>query len=174
MGFSNEVIAVTRGVQTQGIHRAVAQAPHSEQVRPSRKPPNSAAEHALPHDVTAPGVARCIVRTLLGDWGVPADSIDDAQLVVSEMVSNSIEHARGPVQLHVRRARAEGTVCLEVSDAGPAASEGTWTSSCEADEHGRGLSIVEGLAEACGFCVTPDGRTTHWARLAYPGQAATL
>lgn len=36
------------------------------------------------------------------DWGIEADVADDAELLVTELVTNSIIHARTPVRLEVK------------------------------------------------------------------------
>ncbi|MFE7774325.1 ATP-binding protein [Streptomyces sp. NPDC057445] len=105
----------------------------------------------LPHDATAPAAARRITRSLLARWGWRPDSIDAAVLVVSELVTNAVEHARPPLRLRLRlrpAAPAVGSpdVRIKVSDGGPAAVPGPWTSSCAADEHGRGSVLIAHLS----------------------------
>ena len=60
----------------------------------------------LPFDTLAPATARARVADMLGRGA------DDAELVVSELVSNAIRHAHAPVELAVRASSAR--VRLEV------------------------------------------------------------
>ena len=102
----------------------------------------------LPRD---PGHARQIVRTVLR--GLPRESIADAELLTSEVVSNAIVHADGAlvlaIKLHEDKIRIEvldqsGTTRLEPQLLEPSR------------ERGRGLAIVEALASSWG--VEPRSR----------------
>ena len=68
------------------------------------------------------------------------------------------------MKLHLYREPAGSSVWLGVSDGGPAGGIGPWISSCEDDEHGRGLEVVSALATAHGSR-SHSGGITHWARL---------
>ncbi|MFI1154919.1 ATP-binding protein [Streptomyces sp. NPDC020817] len=117
-------------------------------------------EQELPSHPTAAGIARRHARQLLTDWGMEDEEIFDALLVVSELVTNSVEHALPPIALHLKvTSAADGSTQLHanVTDGGPAPSDGAWTSSCAADEHGRGHDIVAALAEFTTFSGTDNG-----------------
>ncbi|MFD8080017.1 ATP-binding protein [Streptomyces sp. NPDC059718] len=106
-------------------------------------------------------MARAITRAVLADWRVGQETADSVLVVVSELVSNAVEHAEPPVALHLHRERVGQRACVGVTDGGPAESHGTWTTSCE---HGRGLTIVDALALNHGTR-TPSGGFTHWVRM---------
>ncbi|WP_406209703.1 MULTISPECIES: ATP-binding protein [unclassified Streptomyces] len=121
----------------------------------------------LPHRAESAGTARRIVRLVLHECcDVDEDTLSGAELVVSELVTNAIEHARPPVVLYVEAdSSAEGGTCsvhIEVTDGGPAAQDGEWTSSCSEDEHGRGSGIIDVLASDHGTRPLGHG-VTHWA-----------
>lgn len=118
---------------------------------------------ALPHRPQAAGAARGIARSVLGGWGVGEEAADQVLLVVSELVTNALEHALPPLVLHLDRV-GEDTMHVEVEDGGPAAVEGAWTASCSDDEHGRGSGIIDLLATAHGAQSYPGG-AMHWADL---------
>jgi anti-sigma regulatory factor (Ser/Thr protein kinase) len=118
----------------------------------------------LAHCRQAAEVAREITSAVLDDWQLCEGTTDAVLLVVSELVTNAVEHAQPPVTLHLHRERVGSRVWIGVSDGGPATREGDWTVSCTDDEHGRGLAIVDALAIAHGTVSHPGG-TTHWARL---------
>ena len=108
--------------------------------------------------------AREITAAVFDGWHLGEGTTDAALLVVSELVTNAVEHAQPPVALHLHRERAGSRVWMGVSDGGPAVTEGDWTASCADDEHGRGMDIINALTAAHG-CRSHSGGTTHWARL---------
>ncbi|MER7820379.1 ATP-binding protein [Streptomyces sp. NPDC096153] len=120
----------------------------------------------LEHRPQAPGAARHTTQAVLDAWHVSPDAADAVLLVVSELVTNAVEHAEPPLALHLHREHTGSRVWVGVTDGGPAAHDGPWTSSCTGDEHGRGLEVVDALADAHGTRTHSGGFTTHWARLA--------
>lgn len=92
------------------------------------------------------------------------DIIDQALLVVSELVTNAVEHALPSIALRLGPPAPGVPVRIEVDDGGPAERDGAWTVSCADDEHGRGLGIVALLAVAHG-CSRGDHGATYWAVL---------
>src|SRR4051794_30718762 len=79
--------------------------------------PAAPVESRLSLDVQAPAAARAAVGDALSDR-VPAELLDRAKLVISEIVTNSVQHGGaspdGDVILRIRR--SEGSVRLEVED----------------------------------------------------------
>ncbi|MER7578110.1 ATP-binding protein [Streptomyces sp. NPDC126514] len=116
-------------------------------------------EHA-PQSVSR---ARHLAEEFLGDCR--SDGAGTVVLVVSELVTNAIEHAQPPVVLHLHRESTSDRVWVGVTDGGLADGEGAWTSSCSDAEHGRGLGIVGTLADTHGTRRLSNGNATHWARL---------
>lgn len=102
--------------------------------------------------------ARHACAAVLRLWGMSGSLVDDVQLVVSELVTNAIEHGHGRIALSI--AEAAGTVKIEVSDCNPAPAR--VRSARHDDPGGRGLMIVATLADAWG--VSENGCTT-WAAL---------
>jgi anti-sigma regulatory factor (Ser/Thr protein kinase) len=121
---------------------------------------------ALRHHPKAVGHARRAVQTALDDWGVAEDAGYAVVLVASELVTNAVEHARGPLALYMCR-ESDQSVWVGVSDGGPARSVDRRPSSPAPEEHGRGIAIIEALATSSGHCTQSSG-TTHWARLPAP------
>jgi anti-sigma regulatory factor (Ser/Thr protein kinase) len=119
---------------------------------------------SLPHRPEAAGTSRRLARTTLEEQGVSQDTVDQALLLVSELVTNAVEHACPPVMLSLTLSETDGAIRIEVSDGGPAKTEGAWTASCTSDEHGRGSGIIDILATAHGEHTDPHG-ATHWAEL---------
>lgn len=89
--------------------------------------------------------ARRELMDALTEWGLP-ELRDAAELVLSELVTNAIVHARSPrgrlIETRVRRL-PDGRVRIEVHDANtnPPVLRG----SSDTDEGGRGLLLVDAL-----------------------------
>ena len=116
----------------------------------------------LPDTGAAVGIAREAVD-LLG-FSVSAALREDAQLVVSELVSNGLEHGRGGVTLSLAVSE-EGRVSGEVVDDGDGFEP---PSAARPGPRGWGLSIVAALAERWGI---QRGTTRVW--FAMPSEPKT-
>lgn len=100
------------------------------------------------------GQARRFVRSTLAQWQLD-DLGDTATLLVSELVTNAILHARSDVTVAVRA--LEGRVRVEVADGAdgvpflrhPTAAATT----------GRGLGLVQACALAWGVELHPPGKS---------------
>ncbi|MEU9103667.1 ATP-binding protein [Streptomyces xanthophaeus] len=122
----------------------------------------------LPRNSRAPGRARSLLREQFAAWGVDADTVATAELVLSELVTNAVRHARAPQgrDIGVRLARYDGVVRVEVADAGPAVKL-TPQVVADHDERGRGLAVVAALADRWGCCPRRHGiGKAVWAELA--------
>ncbi|MFI1470049.1 PAS domain S-box protein [Streptomyces wuyuanensis] len=117
----------------------------------------------LPATPASVSRARAFLAKSLVDWGC-AQVADDAQLLVSEVVTNAIQHGQGPVRLLMRRNSTELTV--EVSDHSHHPPQPRLASAD--DESGRGLILVETLAGSWGVRPTDDGKTTWFTLLLEP------
>ncbi|WP_084219525.1 ATP-binding protein [Spirillospora albida] len=119
----------------------------------------------LPHAPSSVSVARKRLSSELVASGVYDSVVDDATVIVSELISNALRHAR-PLpsgQVRVCWARRGDLLELEVSDGG-ASTEPRRGPSTLSSLGGRGLGIVEALAEGWGVR-HEDGATTVWAIL---------
>ncbi|MEU6388760.1 ATP-binding protein [Streptomyces sp. NPDC046939] len=127
------------------------------------------AEWAFPADPTAVRRARAAVRTQLADWALP-ELGDVTALLVSELVTNSLRHASGPIGVRLRRQDGPyGGLLVEVSD--PLPDPPRARTAAHDDESGRGLQLVAG-ASRCWGTRLGDPRTggkTVWFELALPG-----
>jgi len=132
---------------------------------PTQRPPSDDGRWPLQHRPEAASDARHLAQDLLEDWHLAEDAQDGVLLVVSELVTNAVEHALAPVVLHLHHEHTDHRIWIGVTDGGPAPRDGAWTRSCTHDEHGRGLAVVEAIAEIHGTRTHPGGHTTHWARI---------
>lgn len=79
------------------------------------------------------------------------ERLDEAELIVSEVVTNAVLHAQAPIRLHARVLADRLVVVVSDSGSGlPLQSRAN---------HGRGLTIVATLAERCGAWVDETGGT---------------
>ena len=122
------------------------------------------AEATLPGAVSSVPPARHFVESVLTAWGA-AGTAWTATLVVSELVTNSVLHARTEFRLRVSL-DAEQTVRLEVSDTSlrlpQPRSYGVGATT------GRGLRLVAELSDDWGVDRRADGKTV-WVLLSASG-----
>ncbi|MFJ6694795.1 ATP-binding protein [Streptomyces sp. NPDC091272] len=104
-------------------------------------------------DLTAVPEVRHALRELLRHWGRPGCA-DVAELLASELVTNALIHTESDAELHVTLAGS--TLRVEVHDhlsrlPEPVAAGG------DEDTNGRGLLLVQALADAWGVRVQGHG-----------------
>ncbi|CAM5700021.1 hypothetical protein SHIRM173S_07918 [Streptomyces hirsutus] len=110
--------------------------------------------------------AGCLVRGRLRDWHL--DSVDDmAALLVSELVTNALRHATGPIEQYrlVRPRPQDGVLRVEVSDTLPDPPRAR--AARPEDESGRGLRPLACAARRWGTRPADPGKTV-WFELAVP------
>lgn len=122
----------------------------------------------LPYLSTSVAVAREHVSAELTARGASRRIIEDASLVVSELVGNALRHARPLATGQVRLSweRYDRRLELAVTDGGSSTTP-TREPLSIASAGGRGLGIVEHLAEAWGVR-RHDEVTTVWAIVPAP------
>jgi anti-sigma regulatory factor (Ser/Thr protein kinase) len=111
-------------------------------------------------DASSVGEARLFVRDALSETDAPADVVDSAVLLVSELATNVTLHARTDVRVTVRF--EDDCLWAEVKD---------WNSrlpqACLPPEDattGRGLQLVEAIASSWGVERDSDGKVV-WFQL---------
>ncbi|GHF27096.1 hypothetical protein GCM10010218_05030 [Streptomyces mashuensis] len=109
--------------------------------------------------------ARQRVRARLREWGMDDVACDDAQLVVSELVTNAVRHTDSDkVSCQLRLSGA--ALRIEVADQGLAPTEPRARCSAADEESGRGLLLVGALSRAWGVLPGDSGRgRVVWAEL---------
>ncbi|WP_371499502.1 SpoIIE family protein phosphatase [Kitasatospora sp. NBC_00374] len=119
--------------------------------------------------------ARGFVREALLGWGLP-EVVDDAVVLVSELVTNAVVHAGTAAE--VCCLREQETIRIEVTDRHPERGLPAFAnvpvpapeSYADPDgEGGRGLLMCSALSECWGVEYS-SGRKTVWFRLALPAQ----
>ena len=116
---------------------------------------------ALPRSVDAPRIA----RRLLGEWlvGISVVELANAELLVSELVTNAVIHGRGRIVL--RMELDEDRLLVGVIDEGDGFERTVRQQDFET-VGGRGLGIVETVASRWGI---HEGTTHVWFELERPG-----
>ncbi|MCU1586859.1 MAG: serine phosphatase RsbU, regulator of sigma subunit [Frankiales bacterium] len=113
------------------------------------------AELVLPPDVTSVGVSRRFVRSTLAEWHLDGLA-DTAVLLTSEVVTNSVLHARTEILLSIDRT-AEGCVTISVHDGSPHQPRAR-SHSVDATT-GRGMELLERLSQEWHIDNQADGKT---------------
>lgn len=119
------------------------------------------ADWELIAEAVSVGRARELATGQLEAWGLE-ELVFATQLVVSELVTNAVRYAGGPLGLRLIRDR---TLVCEVADTGHTSPH--LRHSAEDDEGGRGLFIVAQLVQRWGTRYTPTGKTI-WTEQALP------
>ncbi|MBB4896614.1 anti-sigma regulatory factor (Ser/Thr protein kinase) [Streptomyces griseostramineus] len=99
-------------------------------------------------------LARHLAVRRLHAWGVPygTDASDAVALIVAELAANAVTHGRVPGRdFELRLTRLAGTVRVEVTDTRSGPPRPPAPDDVRAphplDEHGRGLLLVDALAD---------------------------
>ncbi|MEN8651860.1 ATP-binding protein [Streptomyces sp. 21So2-11] len=131
------------------------------------------ADHAvwhLPASPKAATVARHLVLACLSRWQCAAEAVDTVALLVTELVTNAVQHGAAPILLRLDR-EGDAALTVAVHDAGTLPLTPSARAVSPSAEHGRGLRLVEALADA--FALSSGGRgTLVVARLDRPGEEA--
>lgn len=119
---------------------------------------------ALPCDPRSVAAARRFVTSRLVAWGHDPAVTDTAALLVSELVTNALLHARSAVVVAVAHAErdGEGRVRVEVTDTSPVRPRQRHNSLVSGT--GRGLLLVDRLARGWGTDQRETGKAV-WFEL---------
>jgi serine phosphatase RsbU (regulator of sigma subunit)/anti-sigma regulatory factor (Ser/Thr protein kinase) len=113
----------------------------------------------LPTSASSVGRARALVRASLSAWELPGIA-DTAELLVSELVTNAVQHGRGPVEVRLLRGTS---LIIEVADSSLAPPLVRMPDILA--ETGRGLQLIKSLAQRWGIRRGADGKIV-WCDLA--------
>ncbi|AEN08346.1 MULTISPECIES: SpoIIE family protein phosphatase/ATP-binding protein [unclassified Streptomyces] len=131
--------------------------------RTRRLTAENVAEWDVPSDPAAVSEVRSEVSGTLTAWNLVEEAFT-TELILSELVTNSIRYATGPIRVRLVRDRA--LIC-EVSDRSSTSPH--LRQAATTDEGGRGLFLVAQLAERWGTRYTDDGGKVIWTEQPLPG-----
>ncbi len=118
----------------------------------------------FPAQATSVAAARRFATGLLA--GLPAETLDAVELMVSELATNCVRHAQAAFEMTI--AAGGGQVRVEVTD--DAGGTPTKRSPGPEEPRGRGLQIVEMFSDAWGVDPGRGAGKTVWFVLS--GEAA--
>ncbi|MFC5721437.1 ATP-binding protein [Streptomyces gamaensis] len=127
---------------------------------------------SLPVSPRSAAAARRFSARLLTEWGLDGLA-DDAALLLSEIVTNAVVHVPGTTgRIEVTLTRADGALLAQVTDSGPAdeCADAGLPRCAQAgpdSENGRGMWLVEQIADRWGHHASGAGRTV-WFVLTLP------
>ena len=135
---------------------------------PGLAPPDGAV-CALRPTSTSSRTAREFATNTLRSWGLD-DLVDDAVVIISELVTNAVRHGLPPyaatagdppIKLTlVRQGRFVVCIVSDPSDQNPKVRPAD-----DVCENGRGLHVIEGLSRVWGWTPLPGAGKAVWAAL---------
>ena len=117
-------------------------------------------ETQLPSSVSSPQLARAFLRSALETWKLDGFG-DVTELLVTELVTNVVTHVGEPMMLRVRRHAL--TMRVELDD--PSSEIPVVRHPGSGDEHGRGVLLVDELANTWGIDTREGDGKTVWFEL---------
>lgn len=140
--------------------------------------PGRASSVGLIAEPGAVSCARAFLRLLVTQWGA-GGQVDDAELVLSELVTNALRATRADRPAPEWPATtAADVIRVGLGVTGGGLYVGVWDRSRafpvvrhpgDGDEGGRGLRLVDALAREWGATLSRAGGKVVWATLAAPG-----
>ncbi|MDQ0774266.1 anti-sigma regulatory factor (Ser/Thr protein kinase) [Streptomyces aurantiacus] len=128
----------------------------------------------FPCDPRGPGIARVTLRAVLDAHGL-AQLVDRAELLTSELATNSVRHTKGPASVRLQWLCPVLRVSVwDMSPDLPPAPGSPRTGVVAAHaEDGRGLLILDTVADRWGGCAIGEGKfgpggKTIWFELSLP------
>jgi anti-sigma regulatory factor (Ser/Thr protein kinase) len=129
--------------------------------RAERVPPDRTVHRELRADFDQVSAARELTTSQLARWGLEEMAFS-TELIVSELVTNAIRYAGGPIGLRLIK---EHRLICEVSD--PSQTQPHLRRARTSDEGGRGLFLIAQLADRWGSRYTAEGKTI-WTEQTIP------
>jgi anti-sigma regulatory factor (Ser/Thr protein kinase) len=115
----------------------------------------------LPADTRAPALARTFLRAAACETH-HARVVDDAELLVSELVTNAVLHGAPPITMRVE---CDGSNGLRVSVTDRSEDPARVREADPADESGRGMRLVDVISDDWGVEPRTGAGKDVWFRL---------
>jgi anti-sigma regulatory factor (Ser/Thr protein kinase) len=112
----------------------------------------------VPVNASSPKAFRHLIGVIGDQWDIAPENAYAAQVAVSEIVTNVVDHAPGAPgsTVTVSVLRAGDVLSVRVRDSSPDAP--VLRSAGEDDKSGRGLMLVDAMTDAWGYRFTPSGK----------------
>ncbi|MEF9906471.1 ATP-binding protein [Streptomyces sp. P9-A2] len=123
----------------------------------------------LPCVPESAGRARAFISGVLAGWGLESDLADLGEAIVSELVTNSVDHTETRLTEIVVERRLDSSIRIGVSDGSQAAP--CVEKATDDAESGRGLYLVDALSSRWGYDLYGWGKVT-WAEIKAPAGAS--
>ena len=152
-----------KALATTGVARFVPQFRTVHEALDAVGTPRARRRHelTLPRSTASPRLARSFVRDTCARWNL-LGLMDDAVLVVSELVENCVRHAGSDAVLRLELRKDRLAVAVRDTDPQPPELRPLTLDR----PGGRGRPLVEALSKACGTSPHPGGGKVVWAVLA--------
>lgn len=122
---------------------------------------------ALAPAANSPAIARDLVIQTCEEWGIPRLA-KLATLVASELVTNAVVHARTPSLMALQLSPTALHISVRDGDPRPMYRPAPGVTGAHNGDHGRGLLILEAMADGWGCLPTATGKVV-WAAIDMPG-----
>jgi signal transduction histidine kinase len=154
--------AVYEALHRMAVSRALPVYPDRARALAAAEKPSSPRRFAarLGGTPAAAVTGRQIVARACQGWDLP-HLVDDAQLIITELISNAVRHTEGDLRLLVLL--RDRLLHLSVADTSERLPH-RMLPDADSGEGGRGLLLIEAVAAAWGSNPTPDGKVV-WATL---------
>jgi anti-sigma regulatory factor (Ser/Thr protein kinase) len=118
--------------------------------------------HAARH---APRLARTFAADSLEAWAIRTEDVEAVQLVVSELVTNALLHAPESPTITLDLFMSGSAIRVMVSDQSPRQPVRRHHATPWSAENGRGVALIDTLADRWGTEPYPPGGKTVWCEL---------
>lgn len=163
----------TRHGPHSGVHHGPQVLPSFAAFEPGLAGTPDGAVCALRPTSASSRTAREFATNTLCSWGLD-ELVDDAVVIISELVTNAVRHgvppyaaAAGDAPIKLTLVRQARFAVFIVSD--PGEQDPRMRPADDVCENGRGLHVIEALSRAWGWTPLPDGGKAVWAALSIPG-----
>ncbi|WP_241672311.1 ATP-binding protein [Streptomyces sp. IB2014 016-6] len=116
----------------------------------------------LPGAPESVGRARAFVSSALATWGLDDDLVGCGEVIVSELLTNVVDHTKTPLTKVVIERRVDCSVRIGVSDRSRVVP--CMRAATDDGESGRGLRLVDALSSRWGYRRNRWGKVT-WAEI---------
>jgi anti-sigma regulatory factor (Ser/Thr protein kinase) len=149
----------------RGRVRMFATLPRALAALPAYRPHTTREHVRLEPEIGGASVARALVRSFCARRRLDDDVVEAGELIVSELVSNAVQHAGTVLDVTVGHHR--GQLRIAVADRSSELPRFGGGSGPGLSERGRGLDLVARSSARCGVLLGADGKVV-WASVTVP------